>query len=199
MASLSESHLTVVTALRRFPASALLIDMDGVLVDSTGSVAENWSRWADRRGLPRADVLRFAHGSPSREMVARFVPHWEASEEAAWVEGLATETVIEQALPGALALLAQRLLPLAVVTSATRQVAVGRLLRADLPVPAILVSCDDVEQGKPDPEPYLLAAARLGVDAVACVGIEDTPAGLMALRAAGCAALAVLTTHSADE
>lgn len=102
-------------------------------------------------------------------------------------------------MPGALALLAQRLLPLAVVTSATRQVAVGRLLRADLPVPAILVSCDDVEQGKPDPEPYLLAAARLGVDAVACVGIEDTPAGLMDLRAAGCAALAVLTTHSADE
>lgn len=68
---------------------ALLLDMDGVLVDSTGTVEKHWARWAARRGLAVDDVLREAHGAPSREVVALFVADTEVDAEAAWVEGLA--------------------------------------------------------------------------------------------------------------
>jgi sugar-phosphatase len=177
------------------PASALLLDMDGVLVDSTGSVEEHWALWADRRGLERADVLRFAHGTPTRDVVARFVAPDEIVTEAAWVEGLALEPAAEHALPGAAELLSQRVLPVAVVTSATRAVADVRLRRAGLPAPHALVSADDVHRGKPDPEPYRRAAELLGFPPGDCVGVEDTPAGVAALRAAGVPAVALLTTY----
>jgi phosphoglycolate phosphatase-like HAD superfamily hydrolase len=126
--------------------------MDGVLVDSTGSVEMHWSQWAARRRLDREQVLGFAHGSPSREVVARFVAAEDVAEdvaeEAAWVEGLALDGPPERALPGALEALTQRHLPVAVVTSATRHVARVRLQRAGLPVPAVLVGADDVASGQ---------------------------------------------------
>ena len=184
----------------RVSAKAILLDMDGVLVDSTGLVHKHWSQWASRRGLDAETVLRFAHGSPSREVVARFVPAEEVSVEAAWVEGLALHpTTDEVALPGAHAILTQRVLPVAVVTSATRAVAQSRLARAGLHVPAVLVGADDVVRGKPDPLPYLRAAQLLRVDAGDCVAVEDSPAGLTSVRTAGAKPLALLTTHRADE
>jgi sugar-phosphatase len=183
------------TTAGRLPARALLLDMDGTLVDSTGDVEKHWTWWAERRGLDPAAVLVHAHGSPSRQTVARFVDADEVATETAWVEGLSLQTAREVALPGALELLSQRILPVAVVTSATRAVAPVRLQRAGLPVPAVLVTADDVERGKPDPAPYLLAAARLGVAAGDCVGVEDTPAGVASMRAAGVSALAVTTTY----
>jgi len=173
--------------------------MDGVLVDSTGMVEKHWSQWAERRGLDATTVLRFAHGSPSREVVARFVPAHDVAVEAAWVEGLALLPADEVALPGAHAVLSQGVLPVAVVTSATGVVARLRLTRAGLPVPAVLVGADDVARGKPDALPYLRAAELLHVAASDCVGVEDTPAGLASIRAAGAKPLALLTSHRADE
>jgi mannitol-1-/sugar-/sorbitol-6-phosphatase len=182
------------TTSGRWPARALLLDMDGTLVDSTDDVEKHWTLWAERRSLDPAAVLVHAHGSPTRQTVARFVDAAEVATETAWVEELSLHTAHERALPGALALLTQRFLPVAVVTSATRAVAPVRLQRAGLPVPAVLVTADDVQRGKPDPAPYLLAAARIGVDAGDCVGVEDTPAGVASLLAAGVSALAVATT-----
>jgi sugar-phosphatase len=190
-----DKHLIV-----RVSAKAVLLDMDGVLVDSTGLVEKHWSQWAERRGLDPTTVLRFAHGSPSREVVARFVAAEDVPVEAAWVEGLALDsTTVEVALPGAHAVLTQRVLPVAVVTSATRAVARLRLTRAGLPVPAVLVGADDVARGKPDALPFIRAAQLLNVAASDCVAVEDTPAGLASIRAAGAKPLALLTTHRADE
>jgi sugar-phosphatase len=189
-----DEHLSV-----RASAKAVLLDMDGVLVDSTGLVEKHWSQWAERRGLDATTVLRFAHGSPSREVVARFVPAHDVAAEAAWVDGLALLPTDEVALPGAHAVLTQRILPVAVVTSALHAVARLRLIRAGLPVPAVLVGADDVARGKPDPLPYLRAAQLLHIAASDCVAVEDTPAGLTSIRAAGAKPLALLTTHRADE
>jgi len=188
------------TLIVRVSAKAVLLDMDGVLVDSTGLVQQHWSQWADRRGLDASTVLRFAHGSPSTEVVARFVPAQEVSVEAAWVEGLALHSATDEvALPGAHDMLTQRVLPVAVVTSATRAVAMVRLTRAGLPVPEVLIGADDVERGKPDPLPYLRAAQLLNVAASDCVAVEDTPAGLTSIKRAGAKPVALLTSHSAEE
>jgi sugar-phosphatase len=65
--------------------------------------------------------------------------------------------------------------------------------------PKTLMAGDDITRGKPDPEPYLLAARRLGVDPAHCVVFEDAPAGLKAGRAAGMTTVALATTHRAEE
>jgi sugar-phosphatase len=176
-------------------ARALLLDMDGVLVDSTGAVEEHWGRWAERRGVPLAEIMKYGHGSPSREVVAHFVPADQVAAEADWVEGLVLEPAEEVALPGALVALSQTLLPVAVVTSATTRTARIRLARAGLPIPEVLVSADDVARGKPDPEPYRLGATRLGIDPAYCVGVDDTAAGLASIRAAGGVPIGLLTTY----
>jgi mannitol-1-/sugar-/sorbitol-6-phosphatase len=97
-----------------------------------------------------------------------------------------------------LAALTQSWLPVAVVTSATRQSAEVRFERAGLPMPAILVAADDVTRGKPDPEPYLLGAMRLGIDPRTCVAVDDTAAGLASIRAAGAAPFGLTTTYPAS-
>lgn len=86
----------------------------------------------------------------------------------------------------------------AVVTSATRRLAEARLTAVGV-TPKCLVSADDVTRGKPDPEPYLLAARQLGADPADCVVFEDAPAGLRAARAAGMRTVALATTHRAEE
>lgn len=189
----------VVVRSHSLPASALLLDMDGVLVDSTQDVLKHWMQWAQRRGVDAAEVARHAHGAPSREVVARFVPADEVDAEADWVEQLSLRERTERALPGAARLLGQRELPVAVATSATSRVARLRLRNAGLPIPDVLVTADDVVRGKPDPAPYLEAARLLGVPPGQCVGVDDTPAGLASLRAAGATPLAVTTTYPANE
>jgi mannitol-1-/sugar-/sorbitol-6-phosphatase len=187
-----------VTYAGRLPARALLLDMDGTLVDSTGDVEKHWTMWAERRGLAPETVLHYAHGSPSRETVARFVDPADVAVETDWVESLSMDTAEERALPGALTAMTQTALPVAVVTSATRRSAQIRLRKAGLPQPAVLVAADDVERGKPDPEPYLRAAALLGVAAMECVGVEDSPAGVESMLAAGVSAIGVRTTFPAE-
>ena len=80
------------------------------------------------------------------------------------------------------------------MTSGTRALATGRLAHGGLPIPEQLITADDVERGKPDPQPYLAGAAALGVDPAECLVIEDAPAGIEAGKAAGMTVLAVATT-----
>lgn len=181
------------------PAAVLLLDMDGVLVDSTGDVELHWSLWAKRRGLDVSEVLQHAHGTPSRDVVARFVPAAEVEPETRWVENLVMEGGTERPLPGAESCLVQDELPVAVVTSATSEMARVKLARAGLPYPSVLVGADHVQNGKPAPEPYLRAAELMGVAPARCVGVEDSPAGLAALRAAGIPAIGLLTSHRREQ
>ena len=58
----------------------------------------------------------------------------------------------------------------------------------------MLVTVDDVARGKPHPDPFLEAAARLGVSPARCLVVEDAPGGLQSARAAGCFTLALTTT-----
>ena len=103
-------------------------------------------------------------------------------------------------LPGAKELLAA--LPpkrYTIVTSGTRQLATKRLQVAGLPVPANMITADDVTRGKPDPEPYLAGAAALGFEPKQCLVFEDAPSGIRAAKAAGMTAIGVPTTYRAEE
>ncbi|MFI6473359.1 HAD-IA family hydrolase [Streptomyces sp. NPDC050516] len=183
-------------------AEALLFDNDGTLVSSMESVTRCWTRWAQEYGITAEDFARVElHGRPAVEIVADLLPADVVPEALARIEQLEVEDVAGGVvlLPGTAALLAT--LPAdrwAVVTSATRRLGEARLTEAGIH-PKNLVSADDITRGKPDPEPFLLAAARLGVDPARCVVFEDAPAGLAAGRAAGMTTVALTTTHRAEE
>jgi sugar-phosphatase len=127
-------------------------------------------------------------------------PHLSLEDEVAWLEAAElAETEGLLVLPGARdALDGVADNRRAVVTSGGRELALMRLRHTGLPVPGVLVAAEDVRVGKPSPEGYLLAAARLGIEPSRCLVIEDTPAGIKAGRAAGARVLAVATTFPPD-
>ncbi|MEU1300945.1 HAD family hydrolase [Streptomyces shenzhenensis] len=184
-------------------AQALLFDNDGTLVSSLDSVQRCWTRWAGEYGLTAAEFGRVElHGRTAAEIVADLLPADAVPGAVARVEQLEVADVAEggvRLLPGTRDFLDS--LPAdrwAVVTSATRRLAEARLGAVGIR-PKTLIAADDVTRGKPDPEPYLLAARQLGVDPARCVVFEDAPAGLRAGRAAGMATVALATTHPAHE
>jgi sugar-phosphatase len=184
----------------RFDVDAVLFDMDGTLVDSTAAVVRCWLRWAEEYDVdPRR--LAGSHGRPSAQIVAALMPPELVAESQARIDQLeVSDTGGVVLLPGATELLAT--LPAhrwAVATSCTAELARARIEASGLVEPKILVTASDVERGKPDPQPYLLAAERLGVDPRRCLVVEDAPAGLVSARAAGATTVAVTTTHPPEE
>jgi sugar-phosphatase len=180
---------------------AMLFDMDGVLVNSTDVVARVWRRWAIAHGFDPDAVVRAAHGRPSIDTVRDFLPHADSNAENLEVERQEIddlEGVV--AIPGAPELVSS--LPAnrwTVVTSATRPLAEVRLRAAGIPIVSTMITSGDIQRGKPDPEPYLKAAARLGYAPEDCVVVEDAPAGIRAGKAAGARVIAFPTTSKRAE
>ena len=179
--------------------AAVLFDLDGTLVDSTGAVERNWLRWAGEYDVDPAR-LGGVHGIPARVVVASLVAADRHDEAYARIEHLeVSDTEGVAALPGAVAALGGLVAAgaaVAVVTSGSRALATTRLAHCGLPVPDVLVTVDDITHGKPDPEPFRLAVERLGVDPAECLAVEDTVPGLRSARAAGVGATLAVTTST---
>jgi mannitol-1-/sugar-/sorbitol-6-phosphatase len=179
---------------------AVLFDNDGTLVDSTDAVNRSWLSWAAEAGL--GESFRGArHGVPARQMLATLIPADDIDQAVVRLTEIElADTSGITILPGAAALLSS--LPehrRAIVSSATRELCLVRLAAAGIRAPATVITIEDTGRGKPFPEPFLAAAARLGFDPARCLVVEDAPAGLEAARAAGCATIGVEGTHAAAE
>jgi len=184
-----------------FSCTAILFDLDGVLVDSTGAVDREWRDWGRRKGVDGDAIMAIAHGVRTIEVIRRVAPHLDAEIEASAIEsheaGDQSGVVV---MSGALELV--KSIPdghWGVVTSGSRLLAANRLLYCGLPVPEVLVTSDDVTHGKPHPEPYLKGAEGLGFAAAECVVIEDAPAGIAAARAAGMRVIGLASTYKAEK
>jgi sugar-phosphatase len=179
--------------------TAILSDLDGVLVDSHASIMRSWRWWGARHGVEERVLAGMAQGRPSGEVISALLPDLDALEESRAIDLRQAEDVYDVvALPGAHELFAGGD-PVAVVTSCTIPLARARLRAAGLPVPEVLVTPERLSRGKPDPEGYLLAARELGADPADCVVFEDAPAGVQAGRAAGMHVVGITTTHDPSE
>ncbi|MGW7130166.1 HAD-IA family hydrolase [Streptomyces bobili] len=171
-------------------ARALLLDMDGTLVNSDAVVERVWRRWADRHGLDGDDVMKVVHGRQGYASMAVLLPHRPMEQNLADnARMLAEETADLDGVvpvPGAPAFLASlRDVPHALVTSADAPLSTARMAAAGLALPEIRVTAESVGASKPDPEGFLKGAAELGVAPADCVVFEDSGAGIAAGRAAG--------------
>jgi len=184
-----------------FACEAVLFDLDGVLVDSTPCVTRVWRAWASEHGLVPDYVVHVAHGQRTIETIRKVAPQFDAQAETDRIEQRELgDTEGLRVLPGAREILAA--LPAnryTIVTSGTRRLATKRLQVVGLPVPAKMITADDVTQGKPDPEPYLAGARALGFDPAKCLVFEDAPSGISSAKGAGMTAIGVVTTYEAAE
>jgi sugar-phosphatase len=168
--------------------TAFLFDMDGTLLDSSAVVDRVWGSWAKRHGIDVPTLLANVHGVRSEDTIRRFggarvdvakETQWILEAEIADVDGVVAlqgiHAFIEALDPGTWA----------IVTSATRDLAEVRIRAANLPIPEVMITAEDVQRGKPDPQGFLLGAQRLAVRISECLVFEDSPAGVAAAKAAG--------------
>src|SRR6267378_1724231 len=160
----------------RFICRGLLIDMDGVLVDSTAAIARVWARWAARYNMDPIYVTAFAHGRTSRASIKDLLPHESPEvhlEEDLWMLRAEIEDNAD-------------------VVALLGAAGVWDLAHH-------LVTSSDIQNGKPHPEPYLKGAATLQLPPADCVVIEDAASGTRAGKSAGARVLAIRTTSTDAE
>jgi len=183
-----------------FYCAAILFDLDGVLLDSTRVVAEQYAHWAREHALDPGEVMKAAHGVRTIEVVRRVAPHLDAEAETLKIEKREAAAENLSPVPGAVALVNSIPRGLwGVVTSGTRFLATTRMRKFGIPIPDVLVTADDVKHGKPDAEPYRRGAELLGFEPSACLVVEDAPAGIRAGHAAGMRVISLPTTCAIEE
>src|SRR5262252_4321195 len=173
--------------MQSYVRQAILFDLDGVLVDSTTCAGSIWKGWAREVGLDPEYMVQVAHGRPTIETVRMVAPNLNAEAETKKIENREVNDVEGlKAIQGAKELLtalpAERF---AIVTSGSRRLATARLKAVGIPVPARMITADDILHGKPNPEPYLKGARLLGFDPGSCLVFEDSPPGIRAAKATG--------------
>jgi HAD superfamily hydrolase (TIGR01509 family) len=179
----------------------VLFDMDGVLVNSEPLWFEAESEVMARLGGSwRHGDQQLLVGGSMDVTVAHLLSRGTRPAEPAVVEHWLITAMTQMLSTGALPVMpgARELvgevaaagLPYGLVTSSERVIMEAVLARFGASFP-IAVCAEDVSRCKPDPEGYLLAAAKLGVDPRRCIVIEDSPNGVAAAEAAGCLAVAV--------
>ncbi|MDG4862083.1 HAD-IA family hydrolase [Streptomyces sp. T-3] len=182
--------MTATAAGTALTARALLLDMDGTLVNSDAVVERCWRRWAEKHGLDFTEVIKVVHGRQGYASMAVLLPERPMEDNYAENrEMLAAETSdVDGVVPigGAPAFMAAIAdLPHALVTSADQALARARMGAAGLGMPLVQVTAESVGASKPDPEGFLKGAAELGIDPADCIVFEDSEAGIQAGRSAG--------------
>ncbi|GAA2874609.1 HAD-IA family hydrolase [Aminobacter niigataensis] len=178
---------------------AFMFDMDGTILSSIASTERVWTAWAIKHGLDVETFLPTIHGVRAYETISRLnlpdIDLMTEIEELTQAEFDDIEGI--ESIHGAVTFL--NALPperWAIVTSAPRRLAMRRLEAAGLPIPQIMVTGEDVANGKPAPDCFLLGAQRLGHKPQDCLVFEDAPAGIRAAEAAGAQVLVITATHN---
>ncbi len=177
---------------------AILLDMDGTILNSIKTAERIWGLWAQAHGVEVESFLPTIHGVKSVETIrqlnlAGVNPQVEAAaitqaeiDDVDGIEAIAGAAEFLSALPHC---------RWGIVTSAPRALALRRIEAAGLPIPPMLVAAEDVEAGKPAPDCFYLGAKKLGTTADRCLVIEDSLAGITAAEKAGALVLVVTATH----
>ncbi|WWD17644.1 hypothetical protein CI109_102085 [Kwoniella shandongensis] len=194
---------------------ALLFDMDGTLLDSTPAVEATWQYFAKEYDLDLHNVLRTSHGVRTVDNLRNWCGIEDPVELRDKTEMFETMIITEAkelqaagkdglvSLPGVIDILHKlntSSIPLwAIVTSATNVYASAALPTAGIPQPPKLITGDDVSNGKPHPEPYIVGAKALDIDVKDTIVVEDAPSGVRSGVASGARVIATCTSHTREQ
>jgi sugar-phosphatase len=185
------------------PFKGMLFDLDGTLVNSLDFVEKSWSSWANKKNLNVEEVLKYLHGKPALDTLRHFMP--DASDDVIVQEFIILEDYETRnvgsitPVPGAVEFLSELValsVPWGVVTSGSLKVASARIKQAKLPFPPVLITSENIQHGKPHPEPFSRGAKQLNIAAHSCIAFEDSRAGLISARKAGCMVVEIATPQS---
>ncbi len=172
---------------------ALVFDLDGTLVDSEALVAEVMKEWCKENDIEYSTAKSSAFTSRAIDTIAVIAPHLDAAAESMKIELREADASADmEPISGALDFVSK--LPTdrwAVATSSTVESATAKLAGSGFPSPEILIASASVENGKPHPEPYLLATSRLGFPPDQCLAFEDSATGIQSAVNAGCSVIVV--------
>lgn len=182
-----------------------LFDLDGTLVDSKPAVERAWLQLAGEAQIPLEKMVGL-HGIPAEQSLRMLLADRSEDEIQNWVARIehleSSDTRGIVAIHGAKELLSElndRAIPWTIVTSCTIPLAISRVKAAGIEMPDHSVTFNDVELGKPHPDPFILGAKRIGLNPNQCWVIEDAPAGVKSGKSAGCTVAAVLTSHDKEQ
>jgi len=182
-----------------------LFDLDGTLVNSQPSVDRVWTAVSEEAGVPLSELGKY-HGLPAITVWRELLP--DAPEDVIQrYNAKVLELEIEEAydvvaVPGAHELLEElnsRNIPWTIVTSGVKSLATARTKFAGIELPEHAVTFDQVAQGKPFPEPFILGAKRIGLDPSLTWAVEDAPGGIRSAKLAGCTVCSVATTNLKED
>lgn len=181
--------------------SAVIVDNDMTLVNSSEGIDLSWRVWAENYQVDPAKFHSMV-GRSAAGIVAELIPDIKLHEEANnLINNLELEyAYTTRALPGSARLLAA--LPperIAVASSGIHAIIYARLAAAGLKRPCVVVGAEDVRHAKPAPDIFLVAVERLGFLPEQCLVVEDSLNGLAAAHSAGCATLALTTSHEVSQ
>lgn len=179
--------------------AAVFLDMDGTLLDSGNHAEQVWMQWAQRHGIDDALLGAQIHSQRVQEIVRRLAPHLETQQELEALEQALLEMTqrhhsqLQQGVFELLQALGET--PWGVVTQSNQSRAAVQMKQACMPQPPLMIGAEQVTSGRPDPEPYLLAASYYGVDPRDCLVFESDEAGIKAAQAAGMTVIAITNRH----
>lgn len=177
---------------------AFLFDMDGTVLNSIAVAERVWTAWAEKRGVDAIALLATVHGRKAIETITRLgLSGIDPAEEVRVLTQAEIDDVAGvEPIAGAIGFL-KNLPPdrWAIVTSAPRELARVRIAAAGIPWPEVLIAGEDVQNGKPAPDCFMLAARMLAQPIEQCLVFEDAPAGIEAAEASGASVLVISATH----
>lgn len=179
--------------------AAVFLDMDGALLDSGNHAQQVWMQWAQQHGIDEALLGEQIHSQRVQEIVRRLAPHLDTQQEVHALEAALLQMTqrhqsqLQQGVSELLQALGET--PWGVVTQSHHARAEEQLQQAGMQRPPLVVGAEQVSSGRPDPEPYLLAASFYGVDPRDCLVFESDEAGIKAAQAAGMTVIAITNRH----
>lgn len=159
---------------------AILFDLDGTLVDSISIIKQIWCDWALSNRINVDDIIPFIHGTSAKNLITKFAPNLDwVGEDCRLLKIELSRLNMTSLIPGVTTMIQSlKNIKWGIVTSSPYELALAKLKIHNLPTPEVLITADDVLNGKPHPESFLLAAERLNIPAKQCLVFEDSNAGI---------------------
>ncbi|QSH40695.1 HAD-IA family hydrolase [Lentisphaerota bacterium ZTH] len=187
--------------IEKITCKGMIFDVDATLVDTTNIINYVWKVWSKSKNRNFSEVYPHIHGRKINETLRCVCPSFEnKKEEMKLTQKFAHEMKSAKSISGAHRFV-QHISDIdwAIVTSGPRKIASTSLSAAGFNIPCVTICAEDVNNGKPHPEPFLKAVNKLGLLAHECVAFEDSPSGIASAKAAGCLTIALKTSHSCND